>query len=140
MLNITWLLGLLFAYLFLFFFVYFMVYVLCRLWVMFWWGVLFFCLCTTTYVYASCCPHSVYSYIFFFSLLCFVYLFLYSHMPLVLLLPLSVCFVHAWMETFGGVCICIICNYVWILKCVYLTYFVISDIISQDKNVKHGIS
>ena len=34
---------------------------------------------------------------FFPSLLCFVYLFLYSHMPLVLLLPICVSFLHTWM-------------------------------------------
>ena len=50
----------------------------------------------------------MYSYIFFSSLLCFVCLFLSSHMPLVLLLPICVSFLHAWMKTFGGVCICIL--------------------------------
>ena len=43
----------------------------------------------------------VYIPAFFSSLLCFVCLFLYSHLPLVFLLPISVCFLHAWMKTFG---------------------------------------
>ena len=33
----------------------------------------------------------------------------------------------------------IICNYMWILKYVYLTYFVIFNVISQDGNVMHVI-
>ena len=78
---------------------------------------------------------------FFSSLFCFVYLFLYSHMPLVFLLPLCVCFIHTWMKTFGG-CVhmhFIICSHMWILKCVYLTYFIIFDVISQDSIVRHVI-
>ena len=78
---------------------------------------------------------------FFFFLFCFVCLFLFSHMPLSFLFPFCVSFIHAWMKTFGG-CMhmhFIICSYRWILKCVYLTYFVIFDIISQDNNVKHVI-
>ena len=54
---------------------------------------------------------------FFSSLFCFMCLFLYSHMPLVLLLPICVCFIHAWMKTFGG-CMhmhFMICSYMWIL-------------------------
>ena len=77
---------------------------------------------------------------FFSSLLCFVCLFLYSHMPLVFLLPICVCFIHTWMKTLGGVHMhFIICSHMWILKCVYLTYFIIFDVISQDSNVKHVI-
>ena len=81
------------------------------------------------------------SFFFFSSLLCFVYLFLCSHMPLVLLLPICVSFIHAWMKTFGG-CMhmhFIICSYMWILKCVYLIYFIIFDVIGQDSNIRHMI-
>ena len=96
----------------------------------------------TTSVCISCCPYGMYSFIFFFTfLLCFVYLFLDSHMPLVLLLPICVSFLHAWMKTLGG-CMHMhftICSYMWILKYVYLIYFIIFDVISQDNKVKHVI-
>ena len=58
-----------------------------------------------------------------------------------LLLTICVSFLHAWMKTFGG-CMhmyFIICNYMCILKYVYITYFVIFNIISQERNVKHVI-
>ena len=67
--------------------------------------------------------------------------FFFHICPWVFLFPFCVSFIHAWMKTFGG-CMhmhFIICSYMWILKCVYLTYFVIFDIISQDSNVKHVI-
>ena len=74
----------------------------------FWWGVSFFCLCTTTFVCISCCPSNMCSCIFFLLLVMFCVPISYSHLPLVFLLPICVCFVHAWMKTFGGVCICIL--------------------------------
>ena len=90
----------------------------------------------------SCCPYGICSYIFFLSsLLCFVCLFLYSHMPLVFLLPFCVCFLHTCMKTFGW-CVhmhFIICIHMWILKYVYLTYFFIFNVISQAGNVMHVI-
>ena len=89
----------------------------------FWWGVLFFCLCTTTYVCISCSPCSIYSHFFIFPfMLYFVYLFLNPHIPQVLLFPNSVIITHAWMKTFGG-CMhmyFIICSYMCILKYVFL--------------------
>ena len=106
----------------------------------FWWGVLFFCLCTTTSLCIACCPYSVYSFIFFSCYVLCAYFF-FSHIPLVFLFPICVSFVHVWMKTFGR-CMhmhFIICSYMWILKCVYLTYFVISDVISQDSNDRHVI-
>ena len=57
--------------------------------------------------FISCCPYNMYSFIFFSSLLCFVCLFLDSHLPWFSFFPF-VCFLHAWMKTFGGVCICIL--------------------------------
>ena len=82
------------------------------------------------------------SYIFFSPfLLCFVYLFFSSHMPPVFLFPICVNFLHTWMKTFGG-CMhmhFIICSHMWILKCVYLIYFIVFDVISQDSKVKHVI-
>ena len=89
----------------------------------------------------SCCLYSMYSYIFPPSCYVFLYLFLNSHMPLVLLFPICVSFIHAWMKTFGG-CMhmyFIICSYVCILKYVYLIYFLTFDVISQDSKVKHVI-
>ena len=51
-----------------------------------------------------------------------------------------VCFLHAWMKTFGGCgCICTICSHMCVLKCVYLTYFAIVVTIGQDSSVKHVI-
>ena len=94
-------------------------------------------LCVFPVVLIVCIPT-----FFFSSLLCCVCLFLYLHMPLVLLLPICLCgFLHTWMKTFGG-CMHMhltICSYVWILKYVYLIYFTIFDIISQDSKVKHVI-
>ena len=81
------------------------------------------------------------TFFFFTFMLCFVYLFLNSHMPLVLLFPICVSFIHTWMKTFGG-CMhmyFIICSYMCILKYVYLIYFIIFDVISQDSKVKHVI-
>ena len=79
---------------------------------------------------------------FFVSfLLCFVYLFLDSHMPLVFLLPICVSFIHTWMKTFEG-CMhmhFIICSYMCVLRYVYLIYLIISDVIGQDSEAKHVI-
>ena len=78
---------------------------------------------------------------FFPFLLCFVYLFLNSHMPQVLLFPICVSFIHTWMKTFGG-CMhmhFIICSYMCILRYVYLIYFIIFDVISQDSTARHVI-
>ena len=105
-----------------------MVYVLWGLWVIFCWGVLFFCLCTTTCVCISCNPCSIYSYVFFyFSLHLIFILYLVcllpgTHFPQVLLFPNYLNFNHDWMKTFGGcmhMCF-IICSYMCILKYVYL--------------------
>ena len=92
--------GLLFVFFYTCSFWSYMVYILWGLWVLFWWGVLFCCLCTTTSLCLPCSPSNVYSFIFL--LLCFVYLFLNCHIPLVFLLPICVSFIHAWMKTFGG--------------------------------------
>ena len=80
-------------------------------------------------------------FFFFIFLLCFVYLLLDSHIPLVLLLPICVCFIHAWMKTFGG-CMHIhftICSYICVLKYIYLIYFTISGVTGQDSKAKHVI-
>ena len=70
---------------------------------------------------------------FFSSLLCFVCLFLNSHLPLVFLLPICVCFSTRGSKLLGGVHMhFIICIHMWILKYVYLTYFIIFDVIDQD--------
>ena len=60
-----------------------LVYMLWGLWVIFWWGVLFFCLCTTTYVCISYDPYNVYpfTFLFFPLMLYFVFLFLSTHCP-----------------------------------------------------------
>ena len=81
------------------------------------------------------------SFFFFTFLLCFVYLFLDSHIPLVLPVPICVSFSHAWMKTFGG-CMhmhFIICSYMCVLKYVYLIYFIISDVLARIVKVKHVI-
>ena len=78
---------------------------------------------------------------FFPFLLCFVYLFLNSHVPLVLLFPICVSFIHAWMKTFGR-CMHMhftICSYMCILGYVYLIYLIIFDVISQDSTARHVI-
>ena len=49
-------------------------------------------------------------------LLCCVCLFIYTHIPLVLLSANFVTFIHDWMNTFGGVCICVI---LFATKCVF---------------------
>ena len=73
---------------------------------------------------------------FFSFYSCFVLCayFLIHIPPLFFLLPLCVSFIHAWMKTFGG-CMhmhFIICSYMCVLKYVYLTYFIIFDVIGQD--------
>ena len=80
----------------------------------------------------------------FFSLPSFYVLctyFLIHIPPLFFLLPLCVGFIHAWMKTFGG-CMhmhFIICSYMCVLRYVYLIYFSIFDVISQDSNAGHVI-
>ena len=114
-----------------------MVYVLWVLWAIFWWGVLFFCLCTTTSVCVSCCPYSLYSFLFLPScyVLCNCFLIHTSH--LVLLVPIGVSFIHTLGESMHMYFT--ICIYMCILKYVYLIYFTISDVISQDSKVNHVI-
>ena len=55
-------------------------------------------------------PHSVFPHgIYLLSVLLYcVCLFLYPHVPLVLLSANCVTFIQDWMKTFGGVCICVI--------------------------------
>ena len=66
-------------------------------------GVLFFCLCTTTYLYFS---ESLYCismwYLFDFVILYFVCLSLCPHEPLVLLSANCVTFLHDWLKLLGG--------------------------------------
>ena len=116
-----------------------MVYVLWGLWVMLWWGVLFCCLCTTTFLCIPYGPYTAYSFIFFyFFLFCvlislFICPYVFSFFPFVW-------FFHAWMKTLGGCgCICIICSHICILKWVYLTYFPIVVTIGQDSMVRHVV-
>ena len=75
---------------------------------------------------------------FFSSLLCFVCQFLDSHLPLFS----HLCEFYPHLdENFWG-CVhmhFIICSNMWILKCVYLTYFIIFDVISQDSTARHVI-
>ena len=57
-----------------------MVYVLWGFWVIFWWGVLFFCLHTTTYVCISHDPYNMYPSIFFiFPFICILYSYFLVH-------------------------------------------------------------
>ena len=102
---------------------YYMVYVLWVLWVIFWWGVLFTCLCTTTYVCIPYDPYGMYSFTFFCIFPSFVFCIPISWctLPLVLLFLYCVVIYHDWMKTFGG-CMhmyFIICSYMCILKYVY---------------------
>ena len=48
-------------------------------------------------------------------LLYYVCLFLYPYIPLILLSSICVTFIHDWMKTFGGVCICVLS---YAAKCV----------------------
>ena len=97
-------------------------------------GVLFFCLYTTTFVCISCCPYGIYSYIFFLLLVMFcVPISLFSSTPS---FPSSHwCVFSPCLDENFGVCVhmhFIICIHMWILKYVYLTYFIIFDVIGKD--------
>ena len=109
--NITWCL----VYFF------YMVYVLQGLWVLFWWGVLFCCICTTTYVYF---PVVLMSYIPFLIFFLFLLLVIFC-------VPFASCisspgfacsylcdFLPQLDENFWGVCAYAfsICSYMCILR------------------------
>ena len=90
--------GLPFVFCFLFLFYCYMVFILWGLWVLFGGGSY-----SAVYVPPPLClfPVVLIMYIPPFFLSCFVYLFLLSHMPLVVLFSPCVCFICAWMKTFG---------------------------------------
>ena len=67
----------------------------------YWWGVLFYCLCTTTFLCVPYGPYATYSF-HFFSFLCSVYSFLYPLVPLCFLFPICV-FFSCLDENFWGV-------------------------------------
>ena len=72
-------------------------------------GVLFFSLCTTTslYIHGTYGVYLCNGFLYCVYLYC-VYLFLYTHIPLILPYTSCVKFIHDWMKTLGGVCICVI--------------------------------
>ena len=124
-----------------------MVYVLLGLWVMLWWGVLFFCLCTTTYFCVAYGPYTTYPLFFFFSYISLNFFFFSVFCMLISLSILypyvfhhTICVLfHAWMKTFGGCgCMYIICSPIYVFGGEYTFHiFVIIVTISQDSRVRH---
>ena len=103
----------------------------------YWWGVLFCCLCTTTFLCIPYGPYATYSFIFFlFCVLCthfFVPLY-----PYVFLLTICV-FFSCLDENFWGVWVHVyyMQPHTCILEWVYLIYFAIAVTIGQDSSVRH---
>ena len=80
----------------------------------YWWGVLFCCLCTTTFLCIPYGPYATYSFIFFlFCVLC-THFFFHCY-PYVFFFQF-VFFFHAWMKTFGG------CVMFWVIELFKLSH------------------
>ena len=78
-----------------------------------WWGVLFCCICTTTSLSIPCSPYNVYSSILFSVLFCML-ISSFTYPPIFAFSSFVCVFSMLGWKLLGGVCICIICSYVWV--------------------------
>ena len=89
----------------------------------YWWGVLFFCLCTTTYLCVAYGPYTTYPFIF--SFLCSVCSFLYPFVPLCFQ-SYHLCIFSCLDENFWGcvgACILYAAPYMYFEVSIHLKYF-----------------
>ena len=86
-------------------------------------GVLFFCICTNTYVCISYSPCSMYSCDFFYFPIIFIFCIPYFLVHITPSFTFSkLCEIYPWLDEnfWGDVCMCLnICSYMCILKYVY---------------------
>ena len=106
----------------------------------YWWGVLFCCLCTTTFLCVPYGPYATYSFIFFlFCVLC-THFFFHCY-PYVFFFQF-VCFFSRLDENFLG-CVGAYVLYAAPYMCsemgIHLIYFAIVVTIGQDSSVRHAM-
>ena len=88
-----------------------------------WWGVLFFCLCTTTFLCIPYGPYNVYSYLF--SVMFCMPISSFTCAPSFFFFSSCVYLSMLGCKFLGCVCICIICICICVWKYACLIYFVI---------------